>query len=174
MASAIDQLKAEVARVSVRLDEDKIIDRLSDELASKSAERVREALEAQEQRVVALGDAKASAAAQRLEEAIERSERTEKQARSLGRALTIQGVGRVALVLIPFALVAVAMALLLDLGSHVLGVGPLFDWAWSSFEAAEAWWSKSLIALATLTGAAGVLWLVKILGVKLADSYRGW
>ncbi|QQC60215.1 hypothetical protein I6H58_04640 [Rothia kristinae] len=69
-------------------------------------------------------------------------------------------------------------AVLLVIGGLVSGVayaagfGPLLGWAWVSFEAAQTWWAKALIALGTLGGVAGFGWLVWWLAKRLGEDFR--
>lgn len=182
VASETELLAKEVhAKTHVKVDNEKVAQfvaaKLGAEIDAKvgeSADRVEKRLKAQEARLAELGDARVSAVARTLQEATKGLERAEKMASGMKRSLTLAGVGKVAAASIPFALVVLALVMLLGLGGQLFGVGPVFGWAWASFAAAEAWWAKLLIALATITGALGVLWVVKILGQKLYATYRGW
>lgn len=71
-------------------------------------------------------------------------------------------VGRVAAVLVPFAAVLLALALILGVGATAFGIDAIFPWIWESFTAADHWWSKLLIGVGGLALAGGmtvpVLW----------------
>ena len=74
--------------------------------------------------------------------------------------MTFVGISRLALAVLPlFASLLLVGGLVWGLGSMV-GIGPLFGWAWGSFMAASLWWQKALIAAATLGGAALFIWVV--------------
>ena len=176
--AALAEVQAEVRRGHVvRLDEEKVAARLSRNLDQSLRDldsRMETALTAQEARLEGIGQARAAAVAAELTEAARRLERAEDRVRSLQRAITWQGIGRVALALVPFAVVGLVLAGTLGLLGTAFGVGPLLGWAWSSFEAASAWWAKALIAAGTLGGASLAVWLVVRLGRKVSDAYRGW
>ena len=176
--AALAEVQAEVRKGHVvRLDEDKVAGRLSRNLDQSLRDldsRMEAALTAQEARLEGIGQARAAAVAAELTEAARRLERAEDRVRSLQRAITWQGVGRVALALVPFAVVGLVLAGTLGLLGTAFGVGPLLGWAWSSFEAATAWWAKALIAAGALGGASLAVWLVARLGRKVSDAYRGW
>ena len=79
-------------------------------------------------------------------------------------------VGRMCLALLPLAATLLVLGGLTMGTAQALGLGPLLGWAWSSFAAAQVWWHKALIALATLAGVGGFGWLG---GRWVADKYRG-
>lgn len=169
------------AKGQVKVDNEKVAQfvaaKLGAEIDAKvaeSADRVEKRLKAQEARLAELGDARVSEVTKTLQGATKGLERAERMVSGMKRSLTLAGVGKVAAASIPFALVVLALVMLLGLGGQLFGVGPVFGWAWASFAATEAWWAKLLIALATIAGALGVLWVVKILGQKLYATYRGW
>ncbi|WP_345313019.1 hypothetical protein [Gordonia alkaliphila] len=146
-------------RPVVRLDAAKVAKAVTSQVGEAVA-----AASAEHQLSVA---ASTEAAAQRLESATATADR-------LSRALTWQGVGRVAAAAVPVALVLLSLALLTVPLGQLLGIGPLSQWAWDSFTAAGAWWSRLLIAVATLgvVGAAG--YGVFRAGQSLHRVYRGW
>lgn len=176
------RLMSEVAsKAQPRIDYDKLVAGLANLLESKlgpqivdSTQRVEEALSAHERRLDALGEKKVTEVKESLQEATKGLETAERTAAQLKGALTWAGVGKVAVALLPVALVGLAVAMLLGIGGQLFGVGPLFGWAWASFAAAEAWWLKLIIAVVTVSGALGVCWVVYRLGKKLAEVYRGW
>jgi len=177
-ASALAEVRAEVKRGHrVVLDEDRVAARLSRNLDQSLRDldsRLDTALTAQGARLEGIGQARAAAVAAELAEAAKRLERTEERVRRLQHAITWQGVGRVALALVPFAVVALVLAGTLGLLGTAFGVGPLLAWAWSSFETASAWWAKALIAAGTVGASGLAVWLVVKLGGKVSDAYRGW
>lgn len=180
--SGTEKLAAEVHKKSqIRVDQSKVADAIAkrievafDEKIEQAAQRFEKSMKAQEARVEALGEAKTSDVVEQISAARRAVQRYENTVGKLRSALTWSGVGSVALALIPFAMTGLVLATLLGLGGEVLGLGPLFGWAWESFDAAQLWWHKSLIAVGTLAGAFGVLWIIKAMGGKLADKYRGW
>ncbi|WP_422114729.1 hypothetical protein [Brachybacterium sp. UNK5269] len=182
MASETELLAKEVhAKTHVKVDNEKVAQfvaaKLGAEIDAKVAEsagRVDKLLKSQEARLAELGDARVSEVTKTLQGATKGLERAERVVSGMKRSLTWAGVGKVAAASIPFALVVLALVMLLGLGGQLFGIGPVFSWAWASFAAAEAWWAKVLIALSTIAGALGVLWVVKVLGQKLYATYRGW
>lgn len=182
VSSAVERLAEEVrAKREVRVDSGKVAQVVTSKLGAtidqklaESADRVESVLAAHEARLAELGDAKIAGVTKQLDEATKGLERAEKVASGLRGALTWAGVGKVAAASIPLALVALAMAMLLGLGGQLLGVEPLFAWAWASFAAAETWWAKLLIAVATLGGASALGWVIYKFGQKLYETYRGW
>lgn len=174
-------LREMAAKTQVRVDHEKLAAWLATNLETSlspqiadSTRRVEEALSVHERRLDALGETKATEMKETIQEATKGLERAERTAAQLKGALTWAGVGKVAVALLPLALVGLAVAVLLGIGGQLFGVGPVFGWAWASFAAAEAWWLKLIIALATVSGALGVCWVVYRLGKKLAEVYRGW
>lgn len=165
----------------VKLDAEKVAATMTsrvgaeiDKLVGASTERVDQVLTAHETRLESLGRLQEVRVVSRLQEATKGLERAERMAEGLRRSLTLAGVGKVAMALIPFAIVGLVLASLLGLGGQLLGIGPVFAWAWSLFAAAETWWLKLIIATSTIGGALGVLWVIKMLGQKLYETYRGW
>lgn len=175
MTATAEKLAAEVhKKAHITVDQSLVADAIAQRIEKGLVQRFEASQEAREARVEALGEAKVLEATNRIEAAHKAVQRYENIAAKLGRGLTWSGVGRVALALIPFAIAGLTLATLLGLGGEVLGIGPLFGWAWDSFNAAQLWWHKVLIAAGTLAGAAGVLWMVRVMGRKLAETYRGW
>lgn len=169
------------AKTQVHVDHDKLAAWLASKLETglgpqiiDSTQRVEEVLRAHERRLDALGEKKVTEVKESLQEATKGLETAKRTAAQLKGALTWAGVGKVAVALLPLALVGLAVAVLLGIGGQLFGVGPVFGWAWASFAAAEAWWLKLIIAVATAGSALGVCWVVYRLGRKLAEVYRGW
>ena len=166
--SALDELKQVVGNGrTVRVD----IDRLSaytvdvlDQRLSQAVEapikRVESTLEGLEHRVASLGTERLSEVHRAVEESLSRLNEARQEIEAVERRVTFVGISRLALAVLPlFASLLLVGGLVWGLGSMV-GIGPLFGWAWGSFMAASLWWQKALIAAATLGGAALFVWLV--------------
>ena len=83
-----------------------------------------------------------------------------REIKAIERRVTFVGISRLALAVLPlFASLLLVGGLVWGVGSMV-GIGPLFGWAWGAFTAASLWWQKALIAAATLGGAALFIWVV--------------
>ena len=166
--SALDELKQVVGNGrTVRVD----IDRLSaytvdvlDQRLSQAVEapikRVESTLEGFEHRVASLGTERLSEVHRAVEEALSELNEARRNIEAVERRVTFVGISRLALAVLPlFASLLLVGGLVWGLGSMV-GIGPLFGWAWGSFMAASLWWQKALIAAATLGGAALFIWVV--------------
>ena len=166
--SALDELKQVVGNGrTVRVD----IDRLSaytvdvlDQRLSQAVEapikRVESTLEGFEHRVASLGTERLSEVHRAVEESLSELNEARRNIEAVERRVTFVGISRLALAVLPlFASLLLVGGLVWGLGSMV-GIGPLFGWAWGSFMAASLWWQKALIAAATLGGAALFVWLV--------------
>ncbi|WP_342319451.1 hypothetical protein [Corynebacterium mayonis] len=98
--------------------------------------------------------------------------RAERRLEALEGRLGWTAVGRFCLALLPlFASLLLVGGLVWGLGS-MLGIGPLFGWAWDSFAAASLWWAKALIAVGTLGGAGLFVWLVLRVSQWIYDELR--
>lgn len=166
--SALDELKQVVGNGrTVRVD----IDRLSaytvdvlDQRLSQAVEapikRVESTLEGFEHRVASLGTERLSEVHRAVEESLSELNEARQNIEAVERRVTFVGISRLALAVLPlFASLLLVGGLVWGLGSMV-GIGPLFGWAWGSFMAASLWWQKALIAAATLGGAALFIWVV--------------
>ena len=166
--SALDELKQVVGNGrTVRVD----IDRLSaytvdvlDQRLSQAVEapikRVESTLEGFEHRVASLGTERLSEVHRAVEESLSELNEARRKIEAVERRVTFVGISRLALAVLPlFASLLLVGGLVWGLGSMV-GIGPLFGWAWGSFMAASLWWQKALIAAATLGGAALFIWVV--------------
>lgn len=166
--SALDELKQVVGNGrTVRVD----IDRLSaytvdvlDQRLSQAVEapikRVESTLEGFEHRVASLGTERLSEVHRAVEESLSELNEARRNIEAVERRVTFVGISRLALAVLPlFASLLLVGGLVWGLGSMV-GIGPLFGWAWGSFMAASLWWQKALIAAATLGGAALFIWAV--------------
>lgn len=166
--SALDELKQVVGNGrTVRVD----IDRLSaytvdvlDQRLSQAVEapikRVESTLEGFEHRVASLGTERLSEVHRAVEESLSELNEARRNIEAVERRVTFVGISRLALAVLPlFASLLLVGGLVWGLGSMV-GIGPLFGWAWGSFMAASLWWQKALIAAATLGGTALFIWVV--------------
>lgn len=99
------------------------------------------------------------------------AERLEAHSTRLSWAVALRGAALLALTLLPLAMIVLGLSVLMGLVGQVFGLEPIFSWLWASFEAAQAWWAKLLIAAGGLGLAAGVTWLVWRAGRWLAGRY---
>ena len=130
-------------------------------------QRIESTLDGYEQRVADIGAQKVAETAQKVAEVSDKAnkvfaslERNERRLEDLEGRIPWTTVGKVAIAVLPlFASLLLVGGLVWGFGSMV-GIGPLFGWAWASFSATSAWWAKGLIAAATLGGAALFIWVV--------------
>lgn len=176
LSSSVDQLtKAVRAKAQVSVDADKVAAVVVGRVAEASEKRVTALFETQEQRLALLGEQQASQVAAQLAESAAALKKAEDRLGRLSGALTWQGVARVALALVPFAIVALVAGQLLGLVSQLLGIGPLAAWAWGIvWDDSVAWHGRALVALATLAVVGGLGWLLHKVSKRLAGVYRGW
>lgn len=175
MTSALDELKKIVGNGrTVRVDMNQLSEyavRVLDERLSVAVEervqRIESTLDGYEQRVANIGAQKTTEAAQKVDTVIDKAnkavaslERNESHLEALEGRISWTTVGKVAIAVLPlFASLLLVGGLVWGFGSMV-GIGPLFGWAWGAFTAASLWWQKALIAAATLGGAALFIWVV--------------
>ena len=183
LSANFDKVTAEVARKNhVRLDHEKVAALMAGRVAAsieasmtRAEENVAAMLAEHESRLTALSSDLESQAVASIKSAVARLEASESRLSERLKTLTWRGIGQLASALIPFALVAWALASVLGLAGEMFGVGPLARWAWELFEAAPEWWHKLLLATVTLGAGAALVWLVVYrLGKWLSDKYRGW
>lgn len=79
---------------------------------------------------------------------------------------------RLYLALLPLTAVLLVIGRLTMGVFYALGFGPLLSWVWSSFVAANTWWSKALIAVGTLGGIAAFAPVVWWAAKKINDELR--
>lgn len=156
--TVIDHVTKGVAELKPRMDAGKVsrflVERLGESVAQRSAEH-------------------ADAVADQLDDAAARLASANERAEQLSRSLSLAGLARVALAMVP-AVVVMAMLMLLAVPvAEVLGVGPLSRWAWDSFEAADSWGTRAWIAVATLSVVGAVGYGVHRAGRALAHVYNG-
>lgn len=163
----------------VRLDPDKLavsiaralaprlVDKLGAQIAA-SEKRMTETLSSLERRVVTVGDNMVAKVEEVFQKATSWFEKLEKIAARLKGALTWAGIGMVSVTLLPYVFAVMVGGMLLGLVGQMFGIPEIFGWAWASFAAAEAWWLKLIIAVATVGSALGVCWVVYWFGNKAA------
>ena len=175
MTSALDELKKIVGNGrTVRVDMSKlseyavgVLDERLSVAVEERVQRIESTLDGYEQRVANIGAQKTTEAAQKVDTVIDKAnkavaslERNESRLEALEGRIPWTTVGKVAIAVLPlFASLLLVGGLVWGFGSMV-GIGPLFGWAWGAFTAASLWWQKALIAAATLGGAALFIWVV--------------
>ena len=175
MTSALDELKKIVGNGrTVRVDMNQlseyavgVLDERLSVAVEERVQRIESTLDGYEQRVANIGAQKTTEAAQKVDTVIDKAnkavaslERNESRLEALEGRIPWTTVGKVAIAVLPlFASLLLVGGLVWGFGSMV-GIGPLFGWAWGAFTAASLWWQKALIAAATLGGAALFIWAV--------------
>ena len=173
--SALGELKKIVGNGrTVRVDMSKlseyavgVLDERLSVAVEERVQRIESILDGYEQRVADIGAQKVAEAAQKVDTVIDKAnkavaslERNESRLEALEGRIPWTTVGKVAIAVLPlFASLLLVGGLVWGFGSMV-GIGPLFGWAWGAFTAASLWWQKALIAAATLGGAALFIWVV--------------
>ena len=175
MTSGFDELKKTVGNGrTVRVDMSKlseyavgVLDERLSVAVEERVQRIESTLDGYEQRVADIGAQKVAETAQKVAEVSDKAnkvfaslERNERRLEDLEGRIPWTTVGKVAIAVLPlFASLLLVGGLVWGFGSMV-GIGPLFGWAWGAFTAASLWWQKALIAAATLGGAALFIWVV--------------
>lgn len=175
MITALGELKKTVGNGrTVRVDMSKlseyavgVLDERLSVAVEERVQRIESTLDGYEQRVADIGAQKVAETAQKVAEVSDKAnkvfaslERNERRLEDLAGRIQWTAVGKVAIAVLPlFASLLLVGSLVWGFGSMV-GIGPLFGWAWASFTAASLWWQKALIAAATLGGAALFIWVV--------------
>ena len=175
ITSALDELKKIVGNGrTVRVDMNQlseyavgVLDERLSVAVEERVQRIESTLDGYEQRVADIGAQKVTETAQKVAEVSDKAnkvfaslERNERHLESLEGRIPWTTVGKVAIAVLPlFASLLLVGGLVWGFGSMV-GIGPLFGWAWGAFTAASLWWQKALIAAATLGGAALFIWVV--------------
>lgn len=173
--SALGELKKTVGNGrTVRVDMSKlseyavgVLDERLSVAVEERVQRIESILDGYEQRVANIGAQKTTEAAQKVDTVIDKAnkavaslERNERRLEALEGRIPWTTVGKVAIAVLPlFASLLLVGGLVWGFGSMV-GIGPLFGWAWGAFTAASLWWQKALIAAATLGRAALFIWVV--------------
>lgn len=173
--TALGELKKTVGNGrTVRVDMSKlseyavgVLDERLSVAVEERVQRIESTLDGYEQRVADIGAQKVAETAQKVAEVSDKAnkvfaslERNERRLEDLEGRIPWTTVGKVAIAVLPlFASLLLVGGLVWGFGSMV-GIGPLFGWAWGAFTAASLWWQKALIAAATLGGAALFIWVV--------------
>lgn len=173
--SALGELKKTVGNGrTVRVDMSKlseyavgVLDERLSVAVEERVQRIESILDGYEQRVADIGAQKVAETAQKVDTVIDKAnkavaslERNESRLEALEGRIPWTTVGKVAIAVLPlFASLLLVGGLVWGVMSMV-GIGPLFGWAWASFTAASLWWQKMLIAAAALGGAALFIWVV--------------
>lgn len=92
----------------------------------------------------------------------------------LSSSLNHTAWSRLAMVAVPYTVVAALLWLLVIPIAEVFGVGPLSRWAWDSFETADTAGARLGIVAATFAVLAGLGYGIYRGGKALTDVYRGW
>lgn len=166
--SALGELTAQVkAKSHVSLNAEKVAEVMSRRVTQHFDHAVQEPVDGLRSDLQGLREGMSTLGAERLSEvhrAVEKSLSELNEARrnieAIERRVTFVGISRLALAVLPlFASLLLVGGLVWGFGSMV-GIGPLFGWAWGAFTDAELWWMKALIAAATLAGTALFVWVV--------------
>lgn len=175
MTTALDELKKTVGNGrTVRVDMSKlseyavgVLDERLSVAVEERVQRIESTLDGYEQRIADIGAQKVSEAAQKVAEVSDKANKlavylvsNESRLEDLAGRMQWTAVGKVAIAVLPlFTALILVGGLVWGFGSMV-GIGPLFGWAWGAFTVASLWWQKVLIAAATLGGAALFIWVV--------------
>lgn len=166
--TALGELKKTVGNGrTVRVDMSKlseyavgVLDERLSVAVEERVQRIESTLDGYEQRVADIGAQKVAEVSDKANKVFASLERNERRLEDLEGRIPWTTVGKVAIAVLPlFTALILVGSLVWGFGSMV-GVGPLFSWAWASFTAASLWWQKALIAAATLGGAALFIWVV--------------
>ena len=166
--SALGELTAQVkAKSHVSLNAEKVAEVMSrrvtqhfDHAVQDPIEGLRSDLQGLREQMSTLGTKRLSEVHRAVEESLSELNEARRNIEAIERRVTFVGISRLALAVLPlFTSLLRVGGLVWGFGSMV-GIGPLFGWAWASFSATSAWWAKGLIAAATLGGAALFIWVV--------------
>ncbi|WP_062383407.1 hypothetical protein [Demequina iriomotensis] len=158
----------------VVLDANKVASAMATKVTGKLDEAVLAALRTHERQLTSIVRQAADTAAEPLTDAVARAERLERVLTRSHSTVRWHTVGRVAIALLPVCTAVILVASATGVVSEVFGVGSLFGWAWSTFDAATVWWHKALIAAGTLGAAAMATWRVVAGSRWLYNRGRGW
>ena len=168
LASTSKELAKEVhAKSSVKLDGEKTgrwlakqVNEHFDHAVQEPVDGLRSDLQRLREEMSTLGTERLSEVHRAVEKSLSELNEARRNIEAIERRVTFVGISRLALALLPlFASLLLVGSLVWGFGSMV-GIGPLFGWAWGAFSATSAWWAKGLIAAATLGGAALFIWVV--------------
>ena len=166
--SALGELTAQVkAKSHVSLNAEKVAEVMSrrvtqhfDHAVQEPVDGLRNDLQGLREEMSTLGTERLSEVHRKVEESLSELNEARRNIEAIERRVTFVGISRLALAVLPlFTSLLLVGGLVWGFGSMV-GIGPLFGWAWGAFTAASLWWQKALIAAATLGGAALFIWVV--------------
>lgn len=166
--SALGELTTAVrAKSSVKLDSERVANHMSqrvtqhfDHAVQEPVDGLRSDLQGLREEMSTLGTERLSEVHKAVEKSLSELNEARRNIEAIERRVTFVGISRLALAVLPlFASLLLVGGLVWSFWSMV-GIGPLFGWAWGSFVAASLWWQKALIAAATLGGAALFIWVV--------------
>ena len=166
--SALGELTAQVkAKSRVSLNTGEVAELMSrrvtqhfDHAVQEPVDGLRSDLQGLREEMSTLGTERLSEVHRVVEESLSELNEARRNIEAIERRVTFVGISRLALAVLPlFASLLLVGGLVWGVGSMV-GIGPLFGWAWGAFTAASLWWQKALIAAATLGGAALFIWVV--------------
>ena len=166
--SALGELTAQVkAKSHVSLNAEKVAEVMSrrvtqhfDHAVQEPVDGLRNDLQGLREEMSTLGTERLSEVHRKVEESLSELNEARRNIEAIERRVTFVGISRLALAVLPlFASLLLMGGLVWGFGSMV-GIGPLFGWAWASFTTASVWWQKALIAAATLSAAALFVWAV--------------
>ena len=168
LASTSKELAKEVhAKSSVKLDGEKTgrwlakqVNEHFDHAVQEPVDALRNDLQGLREEMSTLGTERLSEVHRKVEESLSELNEARRNIEAIERRVTFVGISRLALAVLPlFTSLLLVGGLVWGFGSMV-GIGPLFGWAWGAFTAASLWWQKALIAAATLGGAALFIWVI--------------
>lgn len=168
MTTALDNLTKEVhAKSHVKLDGKttgkwlaKDVNEHFDQAIQKTVDGIRSDLGGFRGEMATLGAERLSEVRRAIDEGVSYLNDARQDIEKIERRVTFVGISRLALAVLPlFASLLLVGSLVWGFGSMV-GIGPLFGWAWGAFTAASLWWQKALIAAATLSAAVLFVWAV--------------
>ena len=166
--SALGELTAQVkAKSHVSLNAEKVAEVMSrrvtqhfDHAVQEPVDGLRSDLQGFREEMSTLGAERLSEVHRTVEKSLSELNEARRNIEAIERRVTFVGISRLALAVLPlFASLLLVGSLVWGFGGMV-GIGPLFGWAWASFTAASLWWQKMLIAAATLSAAVLFVWAV--------------
>lgn len=180
-SASTDLAEAVRRRGQVTIDTDKLTEHAVKMLDTRLARAVEAPVRGVEQVIAGFERRVENVSTKKLDEVtasavkLERTaDAAERRIDRLSTAMSWTTVGRVCLALLPFAVAIIILGGLVGGVTQMLGIGPLFGWAWDSFAAATTWSSKVLIAVGSLAGCGLFGWLVWWIGKKVHANFQGW
>ncbi|MBE1514308.1 hypothetical protein [Nesterenkonia halotolerans] len=177
MASETEQLGKEVRRkrAPVDIDHDKLarilmqnldqtMEKRMNRMIDDSITRMDGVLRAQEERMATLGTTN-------LDRTLEALGKAEETASRVKTGMLWGGLGRLSMVLLPFALVLLALVAMVVPAAQLLGVAPLSEWIWGIFADIETLWGQAIFAACFLGAMTGVVWVMWALAMKIMAAH---